>query len=55
MVNFEMLEAIAHGMRGVREEDRPHASLRYPKEVREMVIETMLTGGIAAVKTPVVN
>ena len=58
MVNYDMLEAIVRGTRGVREEDRPHASRggrAYPKEVREMVIEMMLTGGIAAVKTPVVN
>jgi len=58
MVNCEMLEAIARGMRGVRVEDRPNASrggIAYPKEVREMVIEMMLRGGIAAVKTPVVN
>ena len=58
MVNYDMLEAIVRGTRGVREEDRPHASRggrAYPKEVREMVIEMMLTGGIAAVKTPVVT
>lgn len=54
MVNYEMIEAIVQGMRGVRVEDRPHASRggrAYPKEVREMVIEMMLTGGIAAVGT----
>jgi hypothetical protein len=56
--NYNMIEAVFREMRGVNVEDRPHASQggrAYPKEVREMVIQMMSTGGITAVKTPVVN
>lgn len=45
-------------MRGVKIKDRPHASRGgrpYPKEVREMVIQMMLLGGIATVKSQVVK
>ncbi|KAK1735686.1 hypothetical protein QTG54_013849 [Skeletonema marinoi] len=58
MVDYDMIEAIVEKMRGVKIKDRPHASRggrAYPKEVREMVIEMMLSGGIATVKSQVVK
>ena len=53
-----MIEAIVEKMRGIKIKGQPHASRggrAYPKEVREMVIEMMLSGGIAAVKSQVVK
>jgi hypothetical protein len=53
-----LINGIVQGMRGVRINDRPHASQggrSYPKEVREMVIELISNGGIESVKTPTIN
>lgn len=56
--NNEILNNVLQELRGVRVPDRRHASRggrAYPKEVRELVIQMILNGGIAAVKTQQIN
>jgi len=54
-MNANNVDLLAGVVRRVRVQQRPHASRggrAYDKEIREMVIQMMLNGGIEAVKTP---
>lgn len=52
--NHDLLNGVLRGLTGVRVDDSIHASRggrAYPKEVRELVLQMILNGGIDAVKT----
>ena len=56
--NNDMINRIVRRMGDVRESDHAHASRggrAYPKEMRELAIAMMSSGGIAAVNTPVIR
>jgi hypothetical protein len=58
VASAELLAAVVRGMRGIRIDETSHASRggkAYPKEVRELVLQMLHNGGIAAVKTPEVR
>lgn len=53
--NQDHINQVLRGLRGVRIDESIHASRggkAYPKEVRELVLQMILDGGINAVKTP---
>ena len=53
--NADLLDGVIRGMRGITVDEEKHASRggkAYPKEVRELVLQMILNGGIDAVKTP---
>ena len=53
--NAGLVNHLVRRMRGVYETDNPHSSRDgrvHPKEVRELVMQMILNGGIETVKTP---
>jgi hypothetical protein len=52
--NANLLAEVVRGLRGIRIDETTHAprgGKAYPKEVGELVVQMILNGGIAAVKT----